>query len=362
MGWFIPTAGDTTRLGEDPTEIPPGLDHFVAVARAAEVAGFAYVLVPVQTACWDAYVTCSFVAARTERIAMLLAARPGFVAPTVMAKMLSTFDQLSGGRVMVNLIAGGGAAEMAADGLFLDHDDRYALMDESVELMKRVWTSRSPVDFEGRFVRARGAKVLPRPLQQPHPPFYLGGGSDAAQAVSVRHADVHLFWGDHPDRVAAQAAELTRRAQANPDRDPDRPLGFGMRLQVIVRPTEAEAWEAAHRLVAGERAPARARVRTMWEQSSIQARQQELAEGADGDLHVEGHPHLWAGIGRLRPGAGVAVVGDPDQVTATLLEFVDAGCRDFCLSGYPHDREATRFGQLVLPQLVQAAGTRGATR
>lgn len=345
FGWFIPTSGDTTRLGRNPTEIQPSLNHFVAVAQAAEAAGFAYLLVPVQTACWDAYVSCSFVAARTERIAFLLAARPGFVAPTVMAKMISTFDQLSGGRVMVNLIAGGGAAEMAADGLFLDHDDRYALMDEVVEVMKLVWTAKRPVDFNGRFIRVEGAKVLPRPYQAPHPPFYLGGNSPAAQAVSIRHSAVHLFWGDHPRRIAENVAELTRQSEAA-GRFGTAALQFGMRLQIICRDTETEAWAAAAELVDGGSDLARTRVRTLWEQSTIQARQQHLADQED--LHVEGHPNLWAGIGRLRPGAGTAIVGDPDQVAATLEEFVAAGCTDFCLSGYRHDEEATRFGRDVL--------------
>ena len=349
FGWFIPTSGDTTRLGQHPTEIPAGPEHFVAVAQAAEAAGFSYLLVPVQTACWDAYVTCSFVAARTERIAFLLAARPGFVAPTVMAKMISTFDNLSGGRVMVNLIAGGGAAELAADGLYLGHDDRYALMDECVEVMKQVWTAARPVDFEGRHIKVTGAKVLPRPLQQPHPPFYLGGNSPAAQAVSVRHSDVHLFWGDHPLRIAAQVKALTAQAVAA-GRSGERALRFGMRLQIICRESEAAAWEAAEALVAGATPTARTRIRNLWEQSTIQARQQELAD-AD-SLQVEGHPHLWSGIGRLRPGAGVAVVGDPDQVAATLEEFVAAGCSDFCLSGYRHDEEAVRFGRDVLPHFA----------
>jgi alkanesulfonate monooxygenase len=243
---------------------------------------------------------------------------------------------------------------MEADGLFLGHDDRYALMDESVTLMKQVWTSRSPVDFEGRFVRARGARVLPRPLQDPYPPFYLGGGSEAAEAVSIRHADVHLFWGDHPARIGDRARDLARRAEdaaIRGERNATGPLRFGMRLQVIVRRTEEEAWEAARHLVAGEQASTRRRVATMWEQSSIQARQQLLAAGEGGSLLVEGHPHLWAGIGRLRPGAGVAVVGDPEQVTATLREFIDAGCTEFCLSGYPHHREAERVGELVLSRL-----------
>lgn len=349
FGWFIPTAGDTTSLGRNPTEIPPSLDHYVAVAQAAEAAGFAYLLVPVQTGCWDAYVSCSFVAARTERIALLLAARPGFVAPTVMAKMISTFDQLSQGRVMVNLIAGGGSAELAADGLYLGHDDRYALMDEVVQVMKRVWTAQRPVDFEGRFVKVEGAKVLPRPFQQPHPPFYLGGNSPAAQAVSVRHSDVHLFWGDHPRRIAKEVASLTRQSLAA-GRCGEQALRFGMRLQVVCRDSQDEAWAAAYHLVDGGSDRARTRVRNLWEQSTIQARQQELAD--QDDLHVEGHPHLWAGIGRLRPGAGTAIVGDPDQVAATLEEFVAAGCTDFCLSGYRHDDEATRFGRDVLPHFA----------
>ena len=349
FGWFIPTSGDTEHLGTNPLEIPPDLDHFVAVAQAAEAAGFSYLLVPVQTACWDAYVTCSFVAARTERIKLLLAARPGFVAPTVMAKMISTFDQLSGGRVLVNLIAGGSAAEMAADGLFLDHDERYALMDEVVTVMRRVWTERGRVDFEGRHVQVKGARVVPPPYQKPHPAIYLGGNSDAAKAVSIKHSDVHLFWGDHPTAIAREIVELTAASEAT-GRTGDQALRFGMRLQIICRDTEAEAWRAADTLVAGFSSAVRTRVRNLWEQSTIQARQQQLADRDD--LHVEGHPHLWAGIGRVRPGAGVAVVGTPDQVASTLEEFVAAGCSDFCLSGYRHDVEATRFGELVLPHFA----------
>ncbi|MCP5026351.1 MAG: LLM class flavin-dependent oxidoreductase [Actinomycetia bacterium] len=342
FGWFIPTAGDTDEL-LDPTKITPSLDLFLRVARAAEDAGFEYVLVPVQTACWDSYISCAFVAAQTERISMLLAARAGFIEPTVMAKMISTFDQLSGGRVKVNLITGGSMAEMAADGLFADHDERYAMLDEAVTIMKKAWTERR-FDFDGDHYRVEGALVLPRPFQDPHPPFYLGGSSAAARRVSINHADVHLFWGDHPDRIAETVAaiEAERVAAGRETR-----LAYGMRLQIICRDTEAEAWEAAHQLVEGGSDAQRRRVRNLWDQSTAGSRQQDLAD-AD-DLHVEGHPHLWAGIARLRPGAGTAIVGNPEQVAATLDEFVDAGCGGFCLSGYPHDTEAQRFGHLVMP-------------
>ncbi|MFN0090449.1 MAG: LLM class flavin-dependent oxidoreductase [Acidimicrobiales bacterium] len=350
FGWFIPTSGDTTRLGAAPLEIPPSAEHFLAVARAAEAAGFEYVLVPVQTACWEAYITCAFVIAQTTRLSALLAARGGFVAPTVMAKMIATFDQLSGGRVRVNLIAGGGVEEMAADGLFADHDDRYAMIDEAVEIMKRVWTERRPVDFAGRHYRVAGARCVPRPFQSPHPPFYLGGSSEAALALSVRHADVHLFWGDTPAAIAEQVGALATRSAAAGRAAPPT---AGMRLHVIVRDTEAEAWDAAWALIEGGSDARRRYVAGMWEQSEAHRHQQRLAAAsAAHGYRLGGHPHLWSGIATLRPGAGAAVVGDPEQVAATLEEFVAAGCREFCLSGYRHDEEARRFGELVLPRFA----------
>ncbi len=345
FGWFIPTAGDTDEL-TDPTRLPPSLELFEDVADAAERAGFEYVLVPVQTACWEAYISCAFVAARTERLSMLLAARAGFIAPTVMAKMISTFDQLSGGRVKVNLITGGSAGEMAADGLFADHDERYEMLDEAVTVMKMAWTRRR-FDFDGRHCRVEGGLVLPRPLQLPHPPLYLGGASAAARRVSVRHADVHLFWGDHPRRIAEEIAAVERERAAQ---GRERPLQYGMRLQVVCRETEAEAWAAAERLVVGVGEAQRRRVRAPFDQSTAGTRQQALADGDD--LHVDGHPHLWSGIAQWRPGAGTAVVGNPEQVAATLEEFIDIGCSGFCLSGYPHADEAERFGRLVMPRFA----------
>lgn len=354
FGWFIPTAGDTTAFGDPARSVPPSLELFERVGKAAEAAGFEYALVPVQTACWEAYISCAMVAARTERLALLVAARPGFVAPTVMAKMLSTFDQLTKGRLRVNLIAGGGAAEMAADGLFADHDARYEMMDETVEVMKRVWTEPGPVDFAGKHFRVEGARVLPRPFQHPHPPFYLGGNSDAAKEVCAKHADVQLFWGDTPDNIARRVAEIRDRA-ARYDRAGR--IAFGMRLQVIVREDEAEAWAFADQLIAGASAGHRRMIAEMWEQSESNRRMQELATAPDLRLG----DHLWTGITLVRPGAGVAVVGNPKQVAETLREFVDVGCTEFCLSGYPHDEEASRFGRLVMP-LLTGSGASPAVR
>src|SRR4051794_37769238 len=202
FGWFLPTWGDTTCYGDRGKFIPPSAELFDRVALAAEAAGFDYFLVPVATMCWEAWISSAMAVAKTKRIKALVAARPGYISPVQLAKMGATFDQLSGGRLAVNLIAGQSDIEAEYEGITLAKEDRYALMDEDVSIMKALWTARGPVDFEGRFHRLKGARVSPRPLQEPCPRFYLGGGSAEAWEVSARHSDIHLFWGDTPARIA----------------------------------------------------------------------------------------------------------------------------------------------------------------
>jgi alkanesulfonate monooxygenase len=259
-----------------------------------------------------------------------------------MAKMVSTFDQLSQGRIYINLIAGPGGPEEAAEGLFLPHDDRYAVMDETVTIMKRLWTEREPFDFEGRFFRLQGGMVRPRPWQQPWPPFYLGGVSPAAKDICGKHADVFITWLDTPEQVAGQFAEAKAAAARHGREDG---LTLAVRAQVIVRETEEEAWRAAERLIAGTPQRLKDAVSSMWTESQANTRMKALSD-------AEGYrvgKHLWSGLTTIRPGAGVAIVGNPEQVATTLQQYIDLGARDFCLSSYPHHREAERFGELVMP-------------
>ncbi|MEX0683517.1 MAG: LLM class flavin-dependent oxidoreductase [Dehalococcoidia bacterium] len=354
FGWFIPTAGDTRAFGDGAANIPPSLDHFTKVAQAAESAGFEYALVPVQTMCYEAWIACAMVAARTERLKPLVAVRAGYMLPTLMAKMFTTFDQLTQGRVCINLIAGPGGAEQAAEGLFYEHDERYEVMDETVTLMKRLWTEDGPVTHKGKYYQVENAVVQPRPYQKPHPRFYIGGISPAAREVGARHADVYLFWGDTPERIAEEVAEV-KRVAAKYGRGDD--LAFGMRLQVLVRETEEKAWRDADALIAGAPQLLKDVVQNMWRESQANTRMKELAQTED--LRIG--KHLWSGVATVRPGAGVAIVGNPEQVAETIQEFIDLGCTEFCLSGYPHDEEAERFGRLVMPYFADRIERQPAT-
>ncbi len=215
-------------------------------------------------------------------------------------------------------------------------------MEETVALMKRCWTENKKFDHEGRFFKAEGIRVFPKPYQKPFPPFYLGGASNAAKDMSAKHAHCHLFWGDRPERIAEQIADLKKRAAAHGREDE---LKFGMRLQIVVRDTEEEAWEAADAIIEGASDQLKNTAKGLWEQSEANSRMKKLGEVQDFKIG----PHLWSGITTVRPGAGVAVVGNPEQVRDTLESFIDVGCTNFCLSGYRHDTEAERFGRLVMP-------------
>jgi alkanesulfonate monooxygenase len=344
FGWYLPTHGDTTCFGDDSKFVPPSAELFDRVIFAAEAAGFEYFLVPVSQSCWEAFISSAMAVAKTKRIKALVAARPGYISPVQFAKMAATFDRLSGGRICINLIAGHSQVETDAEGIGLAKEDRYALMEEDVRVMKALWTSPGPVSFEGRFHTLKGARISPRPATVPK--FYLGGGSMEAWELSARHSDVHLFWGDTPARIADNIATIRGLAAEHGRAEK---MGFGMRLQILCRETETEAWDAAHELVRDVSEAQTRYIRTHYATSAANRRVQELAR-EHGEMIG---PHLWTGLTRARAGAGITVIGNPRQCADALQEFIDAGCSSFCLSGYLHDEEATRFARWVRPLLAE---------
>lgn len=345
IGWYLPTNGDTTAFHTPSAMRSPGTDLFLRIIRAAEEARMEYILIPVTPICWDAYVTAAYLAGQTKTIKSLIAARPGYVNPVLLARMIATFDQLTQGRIAVNLIAGQNEQELRGDGVQYSKEERYRLMDEEVSIMKAVWTADGPIDFTGDFHDLKGAAIEPKIFQQPFPDFYLGGGSPEAAALSAKHSDTHLFWGDTPERIAENIADIRERAAEHGRADK---IGFGMRLQMVCRETEADAWAAARTLVEAGTEATRARIQGITANSAANRRVQELAE-KHGEMIG---PNLWTGITKVRSGAGIAVVGDPEQCAEQLQAFIDVGCHSFCLSGYLHDEEALRFARLVRPLLA----------
>ncbi|MGE5510424.1 MAG: LLM class flavin-dependent oxidoreductase [Bacteroidota bacterium] len=342
FGWFLPTRGDTDDYG-DPMKIPASAEMLERVAIAAEAARFEYMLIPVGHQCWDAWMAGAAMIGRTKSIRMLVAARPSYINPVLLAKMIATCDQLSRGRISINLIAGQSDRENLAEGVKWAKEERYEIMDEEVSILKRMWTADGPVDYAGKFYTLQGAEIMPQPYQKPYPRFYLGGGSGQAWEISAKHADVHLFWGDKVEQIAENMRILQGMAAKH-----GRELTFGMRLQIVCREKEEDAWAAARALVANVSEERQRYIRTHYASSAANRRVQELAQESE----LIG-PNLWTGLSKGRHGAGIAAVGNPQQCADTLQRFIDIGCHSFCLSGYLHDAECERFDRMVRPILAE---------
>lgn len=343
--WFFPTFGDGRYLGTPLGARTITLDYLQQIATAIDQLGYTGALLPTGRGCEDAWVTASLLAPATKRIKFLVAVRPGLTTPGQAARMTATLDRFSDGRVLINVVAGGDAEELAGDGITLDHDERYELTDEFLEIW-RGYCRGERVQFEGKHLRSVGGQLSVMPVQQPYPALYFGGSSPAAHDVAAKHVDVYLTWGEPPEKVAAKLDDMRRRAT-----EQGRTLRFGIRLHVIVRETEREAWASAEDLIryVSDETIAAAKANFSRIQSEGQRRMAEL-HGGDRSKLVVG-PNLWAGVGLVRGGCGTALVGDPDQVSARMREYADLGIDTFILSGYPHLEEAYRVAELLFPVL-----------
>ncbi|MGL6158397.1 MAG: LLM class flavin-dependent oxidoreductase, partial [Ralstonia mannitolilytica] len=245
--WFIPTHGDSRYLGT--AEGARQVDHtyLQQVAVAADTLGYEGVLIPTGRSCEDPWIVAASLIPVTKRLRFLVAVRPGLMAPTLAARMAATYDRLSNGRLLVNLVTGGDPAELAGDGLFLDHAQRYEASEEFIRIWRETLAAShegAALDYSGKHLSVKGAKVLYPPVQKPYPPVYFGGSSEAAHELAAEQVDTYLTWGEPPAAVADKLADVRKRAARH-----GRTVKFGIRLHVIVRETEDEAWAAADKLI-----------------------------------------------------------------------------------------------------------------
>jgi alkanesulfonate monooxygenase len=350
--WFIPTHGDSRYLGTSQGARAADYDYFRQIAVAADTLGYEGVLLPTGRSCEDAWVVASSLIPATRRLKFLVAIRPGITSPGLAARMASTFDRLSGGRLLINVVTGGDAAELEGDGVFVDHDTRYEITDEFLHIWRQMLSashSKDAIEFTGKHLTSKGGKVLYPPVQDPHPPLWFGGSSPAAHEMAGEHIDTYLTWGEPPAEVAKKIADIRARAAAH-----GRKIRFGIRFHVIVRETEDEAWAAADKLISklDDETVARAQASFAKMDSEGQRRMAALHGGKRGSREqLEVYPNVWAGVGLVRGGAGTALVGNPKQVEERMQEYAGLGIETFILSGYPHLEESYRFAELVFPLL-----------
>lgn len=340
-------------------------DYTRRFARAHEEAGFDRILIGYGSSSPDGAQVAAHVAAHTETLGLLVAHRPGFVAPTLAARTFATLDQFSGGRLAVHIITGGHDAEQRRDGDHLGKDERYDRTDEYLDVLKRAWTADEPFGLDGRHYRFDDFVSEVKPAQSPRIPLYFGGSSAAAYRVGGKHADVFALWGEPLAETAEQIAAVRAAAEAAGRTTPPR---ISVSFRPILGATEEEAWERAHgildtihrngangTLLGSRRRPILPVGPGAQPQNA--GSQRLLAAAAKGELHDRA---LWTAPAAATGAAGnsTALVGTPETVAQALLDYVDIGVTTLLIRGYDPLDDAVDYGRRLLPLVREEVARR----
>ncbi len=347
--WYIPNTVEPGHRGDNTVAGWGSLDFLVDQARALEDHGWNGALVGTGWGRPDTFTVQTAITARTTTYKPLIAVRPGYWQPAHLASSAATLDQLSGGRVLLNIVSGLDDVAAYGDGQ-ADPSMRYVRTLEFLQLLRRLWTEQD-VTFSGEFYRVEHSTVSPGPYpvaDRPHPVLYFGGASDAAERVAAAEADVQLFWGEPLEGLAERIERLRRLSDEVGRRHA--PLRFGLRITTLVRDTSEEAWRDAEAKVAKLAANAG---EITWAQGNRRTAigQQRLLELAErGDVL---DTCLYTAPGRVGGGgAGTTwLVGSADEVANALQKYRSLGITDLVLSDTPYRPEIVRQGDTLLPKL-----------
>jgi len=332
-------------------------DYLRALARAHEESGFDRVLIPHSSSMVDGFIIADQTLQATERLGVLLAHRPGFVAPTQVARKYATIDAFHPGRIAIHVITGGDDADQARDGDWIDKPSRYRRSAEFLQVVTQEWSGEH-FDHEGEFYKVADAWSSVAPVGG-RIPIYFGGASADAVRVGAEHADVYAVWGEpldgfreRVDQIQSAAAEHGRR------------LSFSVSFRPIVGDTEQQAWERGREILAATEARA-----AELEGAMFSGKAQEVSLGASVGLHGRGaganegskrlldaadraevhDKRLWTALAKATGAAGnsTALVGTVEQVADSLLDYVDAGASTLLIRGYEPYADAVRYGEVI---------------
>lgn len=349
--WYIPNEIEGGHRGDVSDSDPASLETLTSHAVALEEHGWGGALIGTGWGRPDTFTVAAALAIRTKIFEPLIAVRPGYWRPANFASAAATLDELTGGRVRINIVSGQDnlAAYGDSEG---DQAHRYARTKEFMRLVRRLWTETG-VTFDGEHFQVTGSTVAPRITRRGerlHPRLYFGGASEAAERVAATEADVQLFWGEPLDGVADRIARL-KRLSRDLDRDLP-PLEFGLRITALVRDTTEEAWADAEAKV--DQMAAR--------QAKVDQHRRAPAVGQQRllDLHARGEvldDNLYTAPGRYGGGgAGTTwLVGSAADVAASLRKYRELGITHFVLSDTPYLAEIRRQGDQLLPLLRDAS-------
>lgn len=337
-----PPASDTQLIVIEGTLSP---NYVVEFAQAHEAADFDMALVGYSSSSAEGFLVAQHAAAHTEKLGYLIAHRPGFVAPTLMARKIATFDQITNGRCAVHIVTGKSDAEQQGDGDYSTKTERYERAAEYLHLMRKTWTTEKPFDFEGHFYKVNGAASDVFPVQQPHPPLFFGGGSEGALVMGAEHCDVYAIYGEPLATTKERIREFRDRAKPF-----GRQPGFNASFRPILGETEEAAWEKADKILKG------------MEGARGWARQETTSAPVDNagrrifDFALKQDVYdtcLWMGVAKATGALGntSCLVGTTEQVAHAIVEYYKIGVDSILIRGFDPFEDTVDFGRELIPRI-----------
>lgn len=345
--WSLPSSGvaDNRRGARFRTEI----DQFADLDRQrdfcvrADELGLDSVLLPIGFQRADPIVLATVFGLATERVNLMPASRAAVVSPTHFVQQVNAVSAFTGGRIEINVVSGQGSAELRYYGDFSTHDERYQHTDEFWTVCHALWRREFPVDFDGRFIRVEGARIN-QPFVSPdrdRPYVYIGGSSDQARELAIKHGDCLLRVVEPPEQLAPKIEPALAAG-----------VEVGLICNLIVRPTRDEALAAGLALAenAGERGKAAvAEWRAKTTESVGFTEIYRLAEDRSSWLT----PHLWTGLVPYMGPMAISLVGGPDEIVDAIFSYRALGVTQFMFQARPDLPTLEFFGTDVLPRIRQ---------
>jgi len=333
----------------DESELQPARDGFDAefirrLALIYDQLGYERILIAQSAKSPDGMTVAAHLATITNQLKFMIAHRPGFVAPTLAARMLATVDQLSGGRAGVHIITATNDKETQGDGDFLTKDERYRRSREYVHLLRRTWSEQTPFSHQGDYYRVEGADSMIRPVSGSIPIFW-GGSSGLGVEYGGECADVYALAGMTLERTAALIRDVREAARPH-----GRSPRFLMSIRVVIADSDAQAWARAEDIVARIRARSDATVGLG--SGSDESAARRMAEAAA--VRSASDPRLWGGIIEATGGKShaMALVGGPAELAETLRAYEAIGVDDVLLRGFDNLADAEMIGTHLIPRLA----------
>ena len=341
-GYWLPVFGGWLRNVAD-ENMQPTWEYVKRLARRSEEIGFDVTLIAelnlndikgVEAPSLDAWSTAAALAAVTERIELMVAVRPTFHLPALLAKQAANIDHISGGRLTLNVVSSWWAEEARKYGVhFEQHDDRYARTNEWLDVLNGVW-SQDHFSYAGKYYRVEDNVLEPKPVSKPRPTLYAGGESPAAKELIAEKCDAYLMHGDPPERVGEKIADL--RARRAKHKLP--PLKFGVAGYAIVRETEREAQDEVRRIT------------DVQQSAAGYANYQQWLSGTQLEQRVSLEDYSVSNRG-LRSG----LVGTAEQVAERVAQFEAAGVDLVLLQFSPQLEEMEHFSETVIRRETSAS-------